>query len=509
MAVSGSDLLFELSENRTNANEGTPPKPQLEFQLQSPFEDKPQPEALISVASPRFRLAVDSESDNPYELEGDADEAPICDDFNAALLLPDSAHPLKSGIGSRAGLSRKAVFMTLAIWHVFGGRCMLTLMSACLQLAHVIPVSVNKSYLRFLEWVFGDPFDTLFIHDYRNLWLLDANMHYAVDKGLIKIVPEFETLQAIAEYSAEVRRLHADKLNNSDVELDREKFFPKGLYRYVVVGILCTSDFPISRHRLVKTEPPFNFTEPEMVEKTEEQFGTSYQTRPPISIMNDTGPSVGDPDKLKEKHVHLKGYRLGSEVDVYKPLQGDPGLVLELPQDPWLVTANVGEFLSVLKKGVNKKRFAASMKQGGPPMVNWQVDQLVEDPQHALLLRTALQIYELWEEDKLPSPPRSGKTRSSRASEVDPSLQLDKLRTRKSVTGSEKNPAAGPSRLPEPTAATAPTQPPMGPPPVPGGRARKDKGKRKASGSAATGSRKAHREDESDNASSSSRSRQP
>ncbi|EEB95279.1 hypothetical protein MPER_05774, partial [Moniliophthora perniciosa FA553] len=121
-----------------------------------------------SVTSPLF-LPGDETADRRLLVSEAADYAPQCDVFkDDGVPFPDT--PETNAIG-RVGFSRKTALLKLAVMHKYGSRCMLTLMALCLQLAHVIPVSADSKFIRFLEWVLGDQFGTFNIHSTRNLWL--------------------------------------------------------------------------------------------------------------------------------------------------------------------------------------------------------------------------------------------------------------------------------------------------------------------------------------------------
>ncbi|ESK90996.1 hypothetical protein Moror_16394 [Moniliophthora roreri MCA 2997] len=326
--------------------------------------------------------------------------------------------PAQRAVGRR-GLSRQEVLLKLAVLHQFGSRCIVTLMCLCLQIAHVIPVRSDAQQLAFLEWVFGDTFQTLNIHSCRNLWLVDAHTHYALDRGLIKIVPNLDILNAIMLFSTQVRKRHEGKSSNNGIDLNRRKTFPPGSYPYVVVGVLCSSQFIIPRERL---DAPSDVSEVETVENPEYLFSyepLEYPIRMPQWVDHgdgDTGGDQPDTNSQNDKGVkvtpqHLKGYRANTNnpLEALRPVKHSPALELQLWQDPWLVAANVGQFLYVLKGRVDDHR--RSRAKEGQDWVQWQVSHLVKDPVHLPLLEMCLQIYTYWMDDK-PKPQKSEGTKA-------------------------------------------------------------------------------------------------
>uniref|UniRef100_A0A0W0G5A1 Uncharacterized protein n=1 Tax=Moniliophthora roreri TaxID=221103 RepID=A0A0W0G5A1_MONRR len=335
--------------------------------------------------------------------------------------------PAKRAVG-RNGLRRQKTHLKLAALHRFGARCIVTLMAVCLQLAHVIPVNTsNKDVSGMGLWrrirVDSHPFLLKFMASL--LHTVEPRMHYALDRGLIKIVPTINILNAIFMFSRRIREKHAGKKSNENIGLDRKETFPPGNYPYMVVGVLCSSEFSIPRERLIE---PSNVPEVAMKQNTEWLF--KYQPIDyPIKVprqWTDQEDAINPQSKdghLKAKVIpqHLKGYHSDRKTpyEGFYPVENQ-GEVL-LWQDPWLVVANVGEFLFVLKSRMDNDR-CAKVKPG-EEWLPWQVEELVKDPLHVQLLEMCLQIYTYWQGDKGPKPerplpklkgPKAGGSRQSR-----------------------------------------------------------------------------------------------
>ncbi|KAK7025308.1 hypothetical protein VNI00_016090 [Paramarasmius palmivorus] len=379
----------------------------------------------IAVASPCYipGSGLAHQTSIKAHLQDDELPAAVCDVFEKDFPLPLTPY-VNIPTGNRmSGLTRLEALIKLASWLPYGGRCMLTLRSACLQLAHVIPVHVQKPYIRWLEWIFGEKFRTLNINGTRNLWILDASTHYAIDRGLIKLVPTLDLLDAVGRFTEAVRKKHTGKLNNDEIGIVREEAFPRGLYKYRVVGLLCTPDFLITRHRMIQEDS--SYVEEDMEIKIEPMFGAVYRTttnplgpRQPPAAREDLGTLGNNRDGLKISLIHQKGYRCDrSGVDVIDPTSGST--VLELPEDPLLVTVNVGDFLWAIKNRANRDRRIAA---AGGDFDEWTVEDLVDNPELATPLRRCLELYETWKRDKVPrAGGRSTTQQSTRTSNREPS----------------------------------------------------------------------------------------
>ncbi|KAI3602773.1 hypothetical protein WG66_008084 [Moniliophthora roreri] len=217
-----------------------------------------------------------------------------------------------------------------------------------------------------------------------SLWLVEPRMHYSLDRGLIKIVPTRDVLNAIMKFSQEIRKRHRGKTSNEHIGLDCRKTFPPGNYPYMVVGVLRSSEFSIPCERLV--EPP-DVPEVTMSQNAELKFKyqrINYPIKVHIARTGKYHSKASYPVKNKEEVLHW--------------------------QDPWLVTANVREFLFILKARVDNHR--RSKAKPGDKWLRWNVRQLVDDPVHFQLLELCLQIYTFWADDK---PNTDQNTKSSKA----------------------------------------------------------------------------------------------
>ncbi|KAJ8090002.1 hypothetical protein PM082_018581 [Marasmius tenuissimus] len=121
-------------------------------------------------------------------------------------------------MAGQTGLVKKTLVIEIAGMHLYGDRCHITLTlnisGGGLQFAHVIPVSFSKWKIRLIEWVTGQPFNSLNIHSSRLLWLLTPNMHWYIDHGLFKLVPTPDVLKAVWTWLQEIKKLHQGKLDN-------------------------------------------------------------------------------------------------------------------------------------------------------------------------------------------------------------------------------------------------------------------------------------------------------
>ncbi|EEB95880.1 hypothetical protein MPER_05083, partial [Moniliophthora perniciosa FA553] len=201
---------------------------------------------------------------------------------------------------------------------------------------------------------------------------------------------------------------------------------PHGNYTYMIVGVLCSSEFSIPRERLV--EPP---EVPQAVMESNTEWEFKYQTIDyPIKVAcDDAVIAYSEDDRLKNRVIphHLKGY----QSDRQAPFEGlypvENRKEVMLWQDPWLVVANVGEFLFVMKSRIDERR--RSDAKPGSTWKDWRVRELVKDETHVQLLDLCLTIYTFWKDDV---PPRDEGTKV-KASVAGPS-------------GSGQNaPVAGPS----------------------------------------------------------------
>ncbi|KAK7043925.1 hypothetical protein VNI00_008091 [Paramarasmius palmivorus] len=175
-----------------------------------------------------------------------------------------------------------------------------------------------------------------------------ATLHEFGARGLIKLVPDIDTLRAIFQFSEEIQALHRGKANNDDIGISRRKTFPPGNYKYSVVGVLCSKRFLYSRERLI-APPRVEDHELEMVEDLKYKF--SYQRlQYPLEV----------PPWDRDTEDHLKGYTNTEDdddaFDTCRPVRKSPKLEPMSWQDPWLVTANVGEFLYVLKNQIESRQ---------------------------------------------------------------------------------------------------------------------------------------------------------
>ncbi|KAG7088025.1 hypothetical protein E1B28_012062 [Marasmius oreades] len=366
-----------------------------------------------------FRGHKDEEHQAPVTVQAIASDVPFDkevegDDISVDQLLPTT--PAVHTIG-RTGFSRESVFLRVVVMHLYAARCMLTLTQNCLQMAHIIPVSAPANFLRFLERVLGDEPRTLNRHSSRNIWLLDASMHYNIDKGLMKLVPTIEILEKIRKFTRliseiRIRRLEheynvkivkmggdfkavfpkdadwntatnvrqkernarLDALMEEDLELHRSKVLPPALYPYIVIGIRCHEEYSFYR---------------QVVNVNMVSDGTQKPFQNPLKIPNDMLQKQ-QVDKFRRPTTFpflrgIKGEK--KKFEIIDPLEYDEERELLLGQDPCLVLANVGEFLSVTRERLQQDGEALDMSE------------LVRDEVHQEHLQVTLDTYMQWETD--------------------------------------------------------------------------------------------------------------
>ncbi|KAG7088048.1 hypothetical protein E1B28_012082 [Marasmius oreades] len=347
------------------------------------------------------------------------DEESECDDVPVDQFLPTT--PAVQTIG-RTGFSRTTIFLKVVLMHLYAARCMLTLTQNCLQMAHVIPVSAPANFLWFLERVFGDKPDTLNRHSSRNIWLLDASMHYSIDKGLIKLVPAKNIVEKILDftrliYEVRIRRLEHehnvkiielpgrdlkvfypdehdwDAVGNDEIRKERKSYldslieaktkihrttvFPPGLYPYHVIGIRCHDQYTFPRQIVDLNSPP-----PSRPTTGDDQILFEIPLKVPDEMLQK--PQVDTFGRAKTSPL-LRGIKdKKGEFEIIDPLEYDESRVFLLGQDPCLVLANIGEFLHVIQKQHEE---------------DFEISELIADNVYRKHLRLTLDTYLEWKSD--------------------------------------------------------------------------------------------------------------
>ncbi|KAI3616280.1 hypothetical protein WG66_014130 [Moniliophthora roreri] len=143
----------------------------------------------------------------------------------------------------------------------------------------------------------------------------------------------------------------------------------------MVVGVLCSSEFNIPCERLIGPPDVPQVAMTENMEWSFEYQPIDYPIKVP-QARDATVPHSKDGDlKVKIIPQHLKGYRSDRET----PFEGfypvDSQKQVMLWQDPWLVVANVGEFLFAMKSRIDNHRCSnAKLNTEWQP---WEVEELV------------------------------------------------------------------------------------------------------------------------------------
>ncbi|KAJ8078250.1 hypothetical protein PM082_000456 [Marasmius tenuissimus] len=325
---------------------------------------------------------------------------------------------------------KPTVFHKLAAMHLYGGLGSLTLGSCALHLCHVLPISSEPEILRMLMEAIGE--ELINIHSSLNLWILASHIHWAVDTGLIKIVPDSQTMTAMETYLQALYKLR-QKYHEHKITLEqyhkaiteelkpRRTRFPPANWPYRVVGILCTEDYRISRLHVED-----GFKEPETQVLDDETSSCRFKVRikpfdMPLKPVHESASKRAPAETFKHQKKHQK-VRINPDHDrKINPLNYDTNEIFWLSQDPFFVLFNVGEFLATLAA-----RFQAKF-----PDEEFSIGAFVRDPDHDDLLTQALDLYRWIVSDETPAaPPKLGEEanerdkrahkRRSRAARTDP-----------------------------------------------------------------------------------------
>ncbi|KAK1235637.1 hypothetical protein PQX77_001122 [Marasmius sp. AFHP31] len=165
-----------------------------------------------------------------------------------------SPTPYKKALGRN--YSRSTIFQKASIMHIYGGLGVLTLLEYGLHMCHVLAVALDDKLLDVLARGIGEKL--ININSSLNFWILTASLHNAIDSGLVKILPTWETMFAIESYLDELHTLRdeckANRMTSKeyyervDGNLRRRTLFPPANYPYKPVGVLCKPGFAIPRH---------------------------------------------------------------------------------------------------------------------------------------------------------------------------------------------------------------------------------------------------------------------
>ncbi|KAF9256305.1 hypothetical protein L218DRAFT_1007483 [Marasmius fiardii PR-910] len=419
------------------------PSPSSLEEASPPHTPSSRPALLQAHASPLFNSDTDTDpegtepipifteivqSDVPFDqIAEDDDEMPV-----ELVELPET--PAISTIG-RTGFRRETVLQKASIIHKYGARCMVTLGSASVQIAHVLPVGGSDQLPKRMERVLGDKPGTLNKHSSRNIWILEPTIHSAIDRGHIKLVPSkqvFTQMQTFINHIScvRIRRLEKDNgvliekarevrpwvqnfardpewdqvANDPDRNAQREKLdhdieeatrdksalrrvkaLPPAWYPYLIIGITCAKDFPIYRQILNVEDPPQIVTTDNGKRLCADQQPFDFPIKVSPSLLEK--PKLGDFGKLDSMPL-LRGIEgMKTAPRIIDPLKYEESNNLLLAQDPFLVAANAGEFLYVMRE---------RMQQQGKL---FDIRNLVVDETHREHLDLALEFYTLLKHD--------------------------------------------------------------------------------------------------------------
>ncbi|KAJ8078213.1 hypothetical protein PM082_000419 [Marasmius tenuissimus] len=319
-------------------------------------------------------------------------------------------------MAGRTGLVKKTLVVKIAEMHLYGDRCHITLTlnipGGGLQFAHVIPVSFSKWKIRLIEWVVGQPFNSLNIHSSRLLWLLTPDMHWSIDHGLFKLVPTSDVLKAIWTWLQEIEKLHQGKLDNSCIpqHLQRDKVFPPGNWSFHLIPILAHREFVVPRLQLkAAVERPALATK---------SIGKHQFTFRPINVPleipqdYDRGDAVPDQDeKWWATTGNLKYTRATGQIENFLYPKSDEKYanpVLELPQCPVMVTLSAAFWLLKLKNEVEKEKEIIDGNK--VPKTHFRIRDWVDPSrtEHRMLLTTVFRIADFVQSQRAPGDKRSG-----------------------------------------------------------------------------------------------------
>ncbi|KAJ8078253.1 hypothetical protein PM082_000459 [Marasmius tenuissimus] len=328
---------------------------------------------------------------------------------------------------------KPTVFHKLASMHIYGGLGSLTLLSCALHLCHVLPVASEPEMLKMLMEAIGE--ELINIHSSLNLWILASHVHWAVDTGLIKIVPDIQTMKAMRTY---LQALYELRRRYHEQEIDLEQYhkalaeelkprrvrFPPANWPYRVVGVLCAENYRISRLRV---DDDFKEPEPQVLDDETSPCRFKVRIKPfdtplrAVSCLQESSSKRSPAETFKYQNKHQKVHTNPDDDRKINPLNYDPREVFWLSQDPFFVLFNVGEFLAALSK-----RFEAKFRGE-----EFSIGAFVRDPDHVHLLTQALDLYNWIVSDETPAaPPKVGEEmnerdkrahkRRSRAARTDP-----------------------------------------------------------------------------------------
>ncbi|KAK1218538.1 hypothetical protein PQX77_018781 [Marasmius sp. AFHP31] len=352
-------------------------------------------------------------------------------------------------MAGRTGLVKKTLAVQIAEMHLYGDRCHITLTlnipGGGLQFAHVIPVSLSKWKIRLIEWVVGQPFNSLNIHSSRLLWLLTPDMHWSIDHGLFKLVPTSDVLKAIWTWLQEIEKLHQGKLDNSCIplHLQRDNVFPPGNWSFHLIPILAHREFVVPRLQLkAAVERPASATK----SIGKHQF-TMRPINDPLEIPQDydRGDPVPDQDeKWWATKGNLKYTRATGQIENFLYPKSDEKYanpVLELPQCPVMVTLNAAFWLLKLKNEVEKDKEIIDGNK--VPKTHFRIRDFVDPSrtEHRMLLTTVFRIADFVQSQQIPRDKRS-----NFPDDVTESQVLKTMMSANSTTTPSRAPSQGSTR---------------------------------------------------------------
>ncbi|KAJ8078155.1 hypothetical protein PM082_000361 [Marasmius tenuissimus] len=421
------------------------------------FEDTPSTGTDASIDQETEDLDLDDLADSDdLALSNGANEQhvplaadiPVAPETSSTPLVTPSAEkktlftfdptPYRKALGRN--YSRSTIFDKASIMHVYGGLGVLTLLGGVLHMCHVLAVATNDKLLDQLAYGIGEKLINL--NSSLNFWILTPTFHYAVDTGLIKFLPTEGLMDAMEQYLEELHELMEKRANEEitseeydelvNGSLRRRKLFPPANYAFLIVGILCHSNFRIPRHVVDDQNSDLELPAEE-VHNENTKYEINIKRFPvPLRRTQTSQTRAHDP----------KTARVLPDFRSVNPTTYDKDEVFWLWQDPFFVLINAGEFVHALRKRWE------SQHSGDHDV--FSLDPLVHNKRHSILLQRAFDLYEMIK--KAPPPPNITKilhetpSRPSRMTRswTAPSRNVDKSRA---STKTKNLGAAGSQRM--------------------------------------------------------------
>ncbi|KAJ8078105.1 hypothetical protein PM082_000311 [Marasmius tenuissimus] len=395
--VALDDIDFQYSD--------TDPSEALEYSDQNTDDQGQGPPTMQVSPSPTDipQAASGSQSQLASEVENEATPA--------LKKNPENFEPTPQTWAVGRLFNKPTVLHKLSAMHIYGGLGNLTLLSWALHLCHVLAVASERKMLERLMEAIGE--EVINIHSSLNFWILASHVHWAVDTGLIKIVPDGPIMDAMETYLKNLQQLRK-QYEERTITLEQyhrainEELKPRRIatnYPYKVVGVLCADDFRISRHLIQGdvAEPDTQTLDDEGPYKFQVQI-KPFET--PLKRLEEE-PQKSSPAETFKHQKRYQKVTIDPDVPprIINPVKYVETEIFWLSQDPFFVLINVGEFLSTLRT-----RFLDRY-----PKESFSIHKFVSDEDHAELLEQALRIYDRISSKNAPkAPPKLGEEREER-----------------------------------------------------------------------------------------------